>query len=329
MSPTVSTLTPPSAGTGSFPEYQQKLAGEPVFVILGVQGSGTNLLSRILTRVFKFSVFRDGSRIFNAAARLGDSPTERQKMQEVRRFHALVAPSAGRQLMAQNLIRDNAPFRGIEPYLDGTSVSSGAQFARIIYAYRAYSLAARHLAIKSDDIWEHIHHIDEVLPNRRIILLTRDFRDNLLSVAGKNFGPVEPLSAALYVKHHFAPYAREYDRCNGNAYHVRFESLLTARRQFVDDFSLKFGIAPAVDPEVALATIPTRPHRTARWRSLDPALLQQCEAVLYDELVRFGYEPACPRTAAPGPVIRLRARTRDALRRVPQKLRRVLGERRG
>jgi hypothetical protein len=45
------------------------------------------------------------------------------------------------------------------------------------------------MAIKSDDLWETIGHIDMVLPNRRIVLLTRDFRDNLLSITKKDSDP--------------------------------------------------------------------------------------------------------------------------------------------
>jgi hypothetical protein len=68
------------------------------------------------------------------------------------------------------------------------------------------------MAIKSDDLWETIDRIDAVLPNRRTIFLTRDFRDNLLSVAGSDFGPIDPLHAARYVKHQVSVYEREYAR---------------------------------------------------------------------------------------------------------------------
>ena len=87
------------------------------------------------------------------------------------------------------------------------------------------------MAIKSDDLWETIGHIDAVLPNRRIVLLTRDFRDNLLSITNKDFGPVEPLIAARYVKTRFARYDREYQRTpDAQRIHVRYEDLLRTGR---------------------------------------------------------------------------------------------------
>ena len=60
--------------TTSFGEFQQQVAGEPVWVVLGVQGSGTNLLSRVLERSFGFSLIEDGSVIFKTAAQLGLAP---------------------------------------------------------------------------------------------------------------------------------------------------------------------------------------------------------------------------------------------------------------
>ena len=70
--------------------------------------------------------------------------------------------------------------------------------------------------------------IDAVLPNRRLLLITRDFRDNLLSVAGKEFGPVEPLCAAQYVKKQIDRYAAEYRRTGNRALHVKFETLVSS-----------------------------------------------------------------------------------------------------
>jgi len=50
----------------TFSDYQTLTRNEPVYVILGVQGSGTNLLARIMNRVFGFSVVRDRALVFNA-----------------------------------------------------------------------------------------------------------------------------------------------------------------------------------------------------------------------------------------------------------------------
>ncbi len=157
------------------------------------------------------------------------------------------------------------------------------------------------MAVKSDDIWETLGAIDTVLPNRRVILITRDFRDNLVSITGKNFGPIDPLSAALYVKERLVPYAAEYRRGRPGALHVKFSTLVNAPRQFVDEFSRHFGLAPAVDPETVISTFQFRPGKIEKWRALPPQELAWCEGVLYDELVEFGYSPVTPAPVVPGP----------------------------
>jgi hypothetical protein len=58
------------ANDGTFAAFARHVADEPVFVVLGVQGSGTNLLCRVLERAFNFALIEDGSVIFTTAARL-------------------------------------------------------------------------------------------------------------------------------------------------------------------------------------------------------------------------------------------------------------------
>ncbi len=206
------TGTPMNASGMTFREFFERSSQEPIYVVLGVQGSGTNLLGRLLTRLFKFSVMRDRSMVFNAAARLGSSPGKADVEREIRAFEEAVSPSALRRKTSKHVIRKNKPLQGVIEELRRADIRSGADFARLIYTYRAFSLGASHIGIKSDDLWENLHQIDRVLPHRRVILLTRDFRDNLLSVAGKHFGPVEPLCAASYVKDQMVIYASEYRR---------------------------------------------------------------------------------------------------------------------
>ena len=194
--------------------------------------------------------------------------------------------------------------------------------ARHIYAYRAYSLGASHLAIKSDDLWQSIHAIDRVLPNRRIVLLTRDFRDNLLSVSGKRFGPIEPVCAAVYVKKQLAHYAAEYRRAGRDGYHVTFEQLLTATTQFVDEFSARFGLAGPENQAAAIAALQFRPNKMGKWKALPARELAWCEGILQDELREFGY-PLASSPELPSSGDLLVANARDTIRRIPQKLRSV------
>jgi len=307
----------------TFREYFESVRERPVYVVLGVQGSGTNLLGRILVRAFGFSVLQDRSMVFNAAVRLGTSPSRAAVAREIAGFRALLAPSTFDRIRGRKFLRQSEPFVGIFTELTPSAIRSGADFVRLIYAYRAYSLGMREMAIKSDDIWEHIDEIDTVLPNRRIILLTRDFRDNLLLVGGKHFGPVEPICAAQYVKRQFELYDAEYRRAGVNGFHVRFETFVEAPRRFIDDFARHFGMVPVADPDAALRTFRFRPNKIAKWKQLDAQTLAWCEGLLEEELRAYGYALTSPAAALPSRATMLAARIRDVVRRAPQKLRQI------
>lgn len=314
----------PRVDGSSFREFFDRSRCQPIYVILGVQGSGTNLLGRRLTKLFGFSVMRDRSAVFNAAAKLGPNPTRAEVEREVARFRELVSPSAVRRKLSKSVIRKNDPLQGIASELRPEVIRSGADFARLIYTYRAFSLGAAHIAIKSDDLWENIHLIDEVIPNRRIIFLTRDFRDNLLSVGGKQFGPIEPLCAAKYVKHQLSHYIREYRRAGPAGYHVKYEALVGDARRLAGDLAAHFGLIPRLDLDLAVPALKARPDKVGKWRRLPEQQLAWCEGLLHDELLEFGYPFASSSPAMPGRARMLLAEARDRVKRVPQKVRRVI-----
>ena len=307
----------------AFGEFFNASKDWPVYVILGVQGAGTNLLRRFLVPAFNFSVLQDRSLIFNAAARLGQNPSAadiRRQFDFVREsmFPSRVTSKYTLQLMPR---RKTVPFRGMEEHFDPTMITSAADFARFFYAYRAFSMGTNLMAIKSDDLWEQIAAIDDVIPHRRVILITRDFRDNLLSIAGKPFGPIEPICAAQYVKERFVPYAAVYARAGEHGHHVRYESMLDNPRQFLLDFRDRFDLTFAKQPDDVLAQRKLRPNRVGKWHKLPPAELAACEALLREELAAFGYTPVTSDAKPPDAATLLAARTRDAWKRVPQKLR--------
>jgi hypothetical protein len=309
---------------GTFREFMTHVEREPVYVILGVQGSGTNLLGRLLKRLFNFSVLRDRSLVFNAAVRMGPTPSASDIAREIDAFRGVLAASTLRRKTQKDVIRDNAPFQGLFDELRPDTVRSGADFARTIYAYRAYSLGTTRMAIKSDDLWEHIALIDQVIPNRRIIMLTRDFRDNLLSISGKLFGPVEPVMAARYVKNQLQHYAAEYRRSGPRAYHATFEGMLNATRDFADEFAAHFGIAPTVDLEAEIPALRFRPNKIGKWKRLSAQDLAWCEGILQSELIEFGYEPVSATPSLPSARQFMVARGRDVVRRLPQKIQRMV-----
>jgi len=307
-----------------FAEYYEANREAPIYVILGVQGSGTNLFGRLMTSLFGVSVMRDRSAVFNAAARLGPNPGRKDVEREIRAFKELVWPSTWRKKISKSVMRRNRPMAGLEDVLIPSAIRSGADFARLIYTYRAYGLGASYLAIKSDDLWENLGRIDEIIPNRRVILLTRDFRDNLLSVGGKQFGPIEPLCAAQYVKHQLAYYIPEFRKTRPLSYHVTYEALLNDTRQVADDLARHFGLVPAVDLDAAVPALKFRPNKIGKWKRLPARELAWCEGILRDELLEFGYTLASDATEVPGSARMLLATVRDKVRRVPQKLRRTV-----
>jgi hypothetical protein len=320
-----SLLEPPRAREGtSFAEFFAQVRTQPIYVILGVQGSGTNLLSRILTKGFRFSVIQDGSVTFKAAAALGATPSPREVRRQYELLRSRLLPSALVR-KTRRLVKSKASFEGIDECFDPASIRSGADLARFVYAYAAFALGTRLMAIKSDDLWEDIHRIDEVLPERRIILLTRDFRDDLLSVSKKDFGPIEPLVAAEYVKERFAHYEQEYRRtAPEHRYHVRYEDLLESPVAFMHELGAHFGLQPAPDGATAVQGQRIKRGNVRKWLALAPEQLAHVEAMLDAELRRYGYEPTTDHSPLPGAATLMKARVKDAIKRVPQKAGRLV-----
>ncbi len=310
--------------TSSFPVFLARMRVEPVYVILGVQGAGTNLLRSILDPAFNFSVVQDQSLVYNAARRLGKTPSPDAVRREFNAMRPRLLPTAFSRKTLRR-IKTNGSFEGIDAHFDAAMIASGTELAYFVYAYSAYSRNSSLMAIKSDDLWETIEDIDAVLPNRRIVLLTRDFRDNLLSITNKDFGPAEPLIAARYVKDRFARYDREYKRTpEAQRIHVRFEDLLEEPDAFVTRFRAHFGLGRAGEAVPAVNTGRIRSGNMKKWDRLPKSTLVKCEAILAAELAAYGYAATCPPGVEPNSLEWLAASVSDAVRRVPQKVRATL-----
>jgi hypothetical protein len=302
-----------------FFNYARRL---PVYVILGVQGSGTNLLRSVLAAAFDFCVVQDQSIVFNAAAALGPSAPHPAVRRQFDRILAHLLPSTLRRKTAK-VVKANTNYAGIQDHLDASGIQSGAQLAQFVYAFGAFKRGTTLMAVKSDDLWEHIDAIDAVIPNRRLVLLTRDFRDNLLSITRKDFGPIEPLVAAQYVHDRFERYQRQFDRtAESDRLHLRYEDLLADPHGCVARFSSHFGVPLAAGGDTAVGGLAIRRNNRGKWGTLDPATLAGCEAILRRELQQFGYGVSQP-PGAPTPGAWALARSRDVLKRVPQKIGKV------
>jgi hypothetical protein len=311
-------------GAVSFASFHERQKHEPVFVILGGQGSGTNMLSRILVRGFKFATVHDGSVVFNMCAKLGNAPS----INDVRRQYAALRPRLLPDALTRKtrrLVFSNANFDRIDDSFDPATIKSAADMTRFVYSYAAFSLGTDRTLVKSDDLWETINRMDDVIPNRRIILITRDFRDELLSIAGGDFGPVEPLVAARYVKERFRHYQREYDRTPPeHRLHVRYEDVLESALAFVQKVAAHFGIEMVPGGEESVTAVKIRPSRVKKWARLDPTLLGHLESILGDELRACGYETGSEHPTPPDGATWMIATTKDAFKRIPQKIERVL-----
>ena len=317
MEAPISSVSEPAAR--SWRAFYARIRHEPVYVILGVQGSGTNLLRSILVRAFNFSVVQDQAIVFNAAARVGSHASAATAQREFDVIRSRLFPSAITR-KTRRRIAANSSFAGIEQHFNPATIRNGADLALFVYAYGAFSLGTPLMAIKSDDLWKTIGVIDRVLPNRRIVLLTRDFRDNLLSITNKNFGPREPVVAARYVKERFACYDAEYHRTPAERrFHIRYEDLVEAPDTVVARFGQHFGLT-AADGARAVDKGRIRQGTTRRWVALRRRKLAQCEAILRDELLAYGYGTGCNPVEPPGPAGWLLAKGRDTVKRIPQKL---------
>lgn len=302
-----------------FADFFERARSVPVLVVLGVQGAGTNLLRKLLVGAFGFSVLLDKAIVFNAAAALGPEPSADDVRRQFKRMLVHLNPSPITR-KTRVLIKSNASYAGIYEHFDPTTMKSAADLALLVYAYGAYVLGTDRMAVKSDDLWEHIDQIDAVVPNRRVILLTRDFRDNLLSITRKDFGPIEPLVAANFVRRQFARYEAEYERTPpAHRLHVRYEDLLSAPRDVVHRFSEHFGLAMCPEGSVAVDRLQIRTGNTRKWPGLEPRQLAGCQGILRDELLRYAYERELS-SSVPSTATLAMARGRDIFKRVPVKL---------
>lgn len=295
-----------------------------MYVILGVQGSGTNMLARLLTRLFGFSVVQDQSLVVRAASMLPPSPSASDIARQFDAIASFMFPTVWTRKLRRRMFPRNERFDGIREHFAASTIRSPADLVSFVYAYRAFVRGERRLAVKSDDIWAYASALDRVLPNRRVILLTRDFRDNAVSITGKPFGPVEPLLAARFVKRRFACYQAEYNRAAGPAVHVRYEDVIRTPAEVFDRIAQRFSLLSAGALDEQLATFAFRANRVGRWAELSPRDLELCETVLHDELVQYGYDPATSARLKPRPGELTLIAARDAVGRIPQKLRGVV-----
>ena len=306
----------------SFNTFYSQIKDQPTYMILGAQGSGTNMLARILASSLDFSVATDRSLIFNAAANLCHNRTVACGTKEaIRVVDSLFPGAVRRRLLPKRYYNQNKNYLGIREHLSNAFTDSPSDFANFFYSYHAFVTEKSQKAIKSDDIWENLDHLPEIIPNYRVLLLIRDPRDNAISIMNKNFGPCEIYHASLFVKKRMDAYVALADQSPERAYCVKYEDLLSdpiACVKQMEDF-VGAKLSPEITERIEKLNIRRDNHK--KWEKLSTEELAASESVFAGLLDRFEYERGTSASWTPSSLTRIKNFGKDKLLRIPQKLR--------
>jgi len=309
----------------SFGELAEKFQQQTQYIILGCQGSGTNLLSQFLRKFFQFSVVHDRSLIYNAAVEVSREPTPARIREQRDYVYGRLFPGPlSKRLMLKHYYHQANRYAGIERHFGDVEILSAEQFANFFYAFHASTVGGIHKAIKSDDIWEQIEHIPTVFPKRKYFLLIRDPRDNALSIRNKNFGPCNMYVASKYVKRRMDIYRDESDRNPDDMMTIKYESLLSKPNDVVERIADRFDFELPDNWQAGVDELNIRATNFNKWRALPPKILAACESILQDNLREYGYEllnsSPTPGTSAQVAMWRMS----DVQRRTVQRVRRTV-----
>lgn len=302
--------------------YEDALQHKLISFVIGVQGSGTKLFSRLLEETLDFSVIRDRCLIFQAAVKVHQDNSPKNIEKQFWYVHRRLFPATEfhKRLSVKQYHHQNGHFTGIETCFPSAGIRTAREFVYFFYSYHAYRHGKSNLAAKSDDIWEYAHYLAPLLGPRRYFLLVRDFRDNALSIVNKNFGPCTTLQAAAYVRRQLGYYCREADANAGRTLTVHYETILQdpvrVCRTASDRFSLP--LTPSWDNRIAQLNI--RAGNFNKWRNLDDSNLARCESELREYLQRFGYDTRSTPTRAVDKYVAAWDQIQDICLRVPQRI---------
>lgn len=308
--------------SSSFGSFYDKIKDQPTFMVLGAQGSGTNLFARILTSALDFSVTTDRSLIFNATANLCRDRSEKRAIKEANRVvHSLFPGPVRRRLLPKRYYNQNKNYIGIREHLSNAYTESPSEFANFFYSYHAFVTSKSQKALKSDDIWENLDLLPEIIPNYRVLLLIRDPRDNAISIMNKNFGPCEIYHASLFVRKRMDAYIALADKAPDRAFCVKYEDLLSDPIACVKRMGNFVGanITPDVTDRIEKLNIRRDNHQ--KWKKISTQELAASEYVFADLLSRFEYEPGTSGDWSPSTPALLKSNCKDKILRIPQKIR--------
>ena len=308
----------------NFSEFHKTLQDKPTYVILGVQGSGTNLTAQILRKVFEISVVRDRSLILGTAASLvGNCSPDNLKRARDKIYQCLFPSPIRKRLLPRQWFHQAANYQGIQDVLHQTAMSSPEEFASFFYAYHAYVDDCQEKGIKSDDCWQQLDKIDQVIPHRKNILLVRDPRDNANSIMYKDFGPRTVYAASRYVNHQLDLYLRETESHPDTSLTTKYETLLATPHEFVRDFAELSGLAIPANVDERIEQLGIRTKNFDKWKRWSPYDIAVSEAIFGDNLTKLGYDPHSTDSIQLSTTAMARLRAIDIAKRIPQRLKSI------
>ncbi len=308
-----------------FISFYEESKSNDIFIILGAQGSGTNLLSNILEIVFDCSVIKDRSLIFNSAINIYRDQSNKTIHRELRRIYSSFFPNRfSKYLGPSHYHHRSKHFVGFEKYLGDVKIRDAEDFVYFFACYHAYSNGKSRLAFKSDDMWENIEFAEKIYKKKKYIHLVRDFRDNVLSVINKNFGPKTVYVCSHYIKERVNAYHQETLRNRDVSILLTYEELLEHPQKCIIELSEALGLGPVSDLANKIEALNIRTTSLGRWKNqMAEDELLVCETILQDELREFGY-PITSKTLMPDslPVRSAKHTIHDMVLRVSQKIKR-------
>lgn len=308
-----------------FVSFYNEARDRDLYFILGAQGSGTNFVCNILRHIFGFSVIQDRSLIFNASVNVNRSKSNGSIRREFQDVYSKFFPTPfARRLQLKHYHHRNEHYQGIKEFLNRVEIKSAEDFGYFFYAYHAFSEGKKYVAIKSDDLWENLPILDKIFQNYKYIFLTRDCRDNVLSIMHKNFGPRSIYYGSHYIKERVRTYHNEVHKHPESTVQVKYEELLVNPLDFIQKFSEISGIQPQENIEKRLEELKIRKTNFEKWKTLmNRNELLICESILHDELNALGYGTENQEFPEISKAQIFRQKIYDASARISQKIKRI------
>lgn len=273
---------------------------ESRILILGVQRSGTSLLSRMINQHPEIGVPQEShayNHFYNIRHRYGDLAVRRNQ---------------------ESLLKDMVVFGDVRlwsPALDIDDANrniSGPGFAAVFDAMMTTWANAQGKSIWGEKTPSHIDFVDPILehfPDMKFVHITRDPRDVCLSMIRARFGPKNYFAAANAWSRYLSKFSEFKDRCaTDRIIEVRYEDLLAEPDTVLRAVCAHIGVDYAdsmqqfYDTEHPYNTDPTNlenlhkplmSDNAGKWRrEFSPRAVETIECIAAEHMADYGYLPS-------------------------------------